>query len=977
MDRRSSLKRFLYAFSITFFLCGFPLLVGNIALKYLLDLKLVNDERDRFERMDSRILHVLPFCNAEAFLKPLLKKLGQRAEKAQDPVSFLKKVLPHYEKKFPNLFTFMIFDEKDRLIDFGKDPTSRTISEKLLETLRFVYKTGEKPAVLDEKNPQSKYFLSFLGLLGGGKDKILRVLKLGSGWMPCSDSPIKTWFFHHISDKFSFFAQIHGRGFSPIVGLMPFILRKSGDNIQLSLVDMNTMKVAGTKENVDIVQKAAVQFEREPQNNLIIKNKLVSIASINSRYRLTAFSENDIAEFSKMASKVFFFLSFLILISGGFFIYIILSEKQLPFISIRGKLIALFLLSSALPLGILAFTVIAYLGEREKSLTNDSQQHSEKVLRELDTKFPLAGRVCEIGLKELVKRTDLSTPQGLEQFKIDIDKFATLYRNKSGTILINRSGKMIPVDSSWNDEVKKLLGTLLYYVFTEYCINENAEPIKPMSLKKSAILSGIAGVDPEILAYDLLGKEGMMSPLEVGPIKYYAMYNLIRSPDGKPTHIMGICWKKSMMYRLHLQRSLPFRPLEDGTELLAVRTDAFYQKKKDLKPSDPRRVFRFRQIFPGIPNKPLGRKFIKFFRTFLFSKRIAHRIMLYKNEPYIVTGFPGGFLENYILFALKPLSPIKSEIKYLKFQLIVFGFLSLGFTSLLGIFLSRKFLQPIQELTKGIDELRDRRFSYRIPQQDNDEFGVLANQFNKMAESLSEINMGREVQERLFPAQVLEYGNYKVFGYSKPASELGGDYFDYLRVGKNNLLVLTGDVTGHGIPAAIVMAMVKTIVVTSANSEATPVSILSSLNKILHSTVNLGWSKKLLMTLSSVWIDTSNDQINIYNCGHPFPYKRKVDGTFEEIEIIGTILGIREKQVFTPVQVELQPSERLIFYTDGLAEPLGEEGVSGFNILKSYLAGRPFLPLEEACKDILENHPLIASGQPLPDDFTVVIIERS
>ncbi|MBI3039088.1 serine/threonine-protein phosphatase, partial [bacterium] len=183
-----------------------------------------------------------------------------------------------------------------------------------------------------------------------------------------------------------------------------------------------------------------------------------------------------------------------------------------------------------------------------------------------------------------------------------------------------------------------------------------------------------------------------------------------------------------------------------------------------------------------------------------------------------------------------------------------------------------------------------------------------------------------------------------------------------------------GDVTGHGVPAALVMAMSKAVVTSQGFSGATAVKILETLNQVIFQTIR----PQLLMTLGLLFIDTVSNEIQLFNCGHPYP--KKVDASGKVLEITplpGIPIGLWNKLKVNPTPVVLNPNERIIFFTDGLAESLDQDSsISAYDLLDEYFQSRPSLPIERSCGDILENHPFFKRGLPQPDDFTVVIVER-
>ncbi|MEW6708445.1 MAG: SpoIIE family protein phosphatase [Candidatus Riflebacteria bacterium] len=231
------------------------------------------------------------------------------------------------------------------------------------------------------------------------------------------------------------------------------------------------------------------------------------------------------------------------------------------------------------------------------------------------------------------------------------------------------------------------------------------------------------------------------------------------------------------------------------------------------------------------------------------------------------------------------------------------------------------------------------------------------------------------VQDQLLPDQELEAGEYKVFGLSKSASAIGGDYFDYFFLEDRYLLVIIGDATGHGIPAALGMAIGKAAVLMSLENKLSPAKMIEAVNLILFRSLR----RKLMMTMAVLWLDIQTGEFEYRNCGHPYPYFFAADGSVRQISAAGLFLGTRPGyKLSEPHKGVLQPGERILLYSDGLVEAmLTASKEDAYESFRLFLADRPRLPIQEACRDIIESHPHFRLKKPQPDDFTAVLLERT
>ena len=246
----------------------------------------------------------------------------------------------------------------------------------------------------------------------------------------------------------------------------------------------------------------------------------------------------------------------------------------------------------------------------------------------------------------------------------------------------------------------------------------------------------------------------------------------------------------------------------------------------------------------------------------------------------------------------------------------------------------------------------------------------------RLYEMACEVSLARQVQANFLPQKPLELNGYMVAGSSRPATQLGGDYFDYFVVENRYLVVLIADVMGHGVPAALGMTIVKTSVL---QRDLEGFSIEKLANTINDTLLN-SQEKKLMVTAQFMVVDTLEHTGMIYHRGHVFPFRRAMDRAWLQQQcVIAPPLGVKKHTTTPGTPVEIHPGERWLFYTDGLCESLGDgvENETKIAVLQSYLDTRPLIPITEACTDILDHHPSFLTGQPQPDDYTVLLLERS
>lgn len=190
-----------------------------------------------------------------------------------------------------------------------------------------------------------------------------------------------------------------------------------------------------------------------------------------------------------------------------------------------------------------------------------------------------------------------------------------------------------------------------------------------------------------------------------------------------------------------------------------------------------------------------------------------------------------------------------------------------------------------------------------------------------------EMNTARAVQAALFPREDPAVDWLDVSGAFLPATETGGDWFGYIhRPGSDHFLVLIGDVTGHGVPPALVTAAVRGSCATLAEGERvephSPARVLEELNRIVFRTGR----RELVMTLFAASIDRGKGTITFANAGHPLPIVTAASGGHSVLAARGPRLGDLEEPHFEEVTRSLDRGDTILFYTDGLADNRNSEG---------------------------------------------------
>lgn len=239
----------------------------------------------------------------------------------------------------------------------------------------------------------------------------------------------------------------------------------------------------------------------------------------------------------------------------------------------------------------------------------------------------------------------------------------------------------------------------------------------------------------------------------------------------------------------------------------------------------------------------------------------------------------------------------------------------------------------------------------------------------------SELRIAHEIQASMLPRvfpPFPEREEFDIFAVMEPAKEVGGDFYDFFLVDGKYLCVLIGDVSGKGVPAALFMAISKTLLKTEAQRGLPPDEIFNRVNRALIPDNDA----LLFVTAFLIILDLATGEIRYANAGHPLPLIASGQGEFAFLEAPpGIVLGAVEAARFQMNKRTLEPGDVVVLYTDGITEAMnaGQELFSEGR-LKSRLAGLADRGPERIVHDLREGVKVFVQGTAPSDDITVVAL---
>ncbi|MDC7218909.1 MAG: fused response regulator/phosphatase [Spirochaetales bacterium] len=234
----------------------------------------------------------------------------------------------------------------------------------------------------------------------------------------------------------------------------------------------------------------------------------------------------------------------------------------------------------------------------------------------------------------------------------------------------------------------------------------------------------------------------------------------------------------------------------------------------------------------------------------------------------------------------------------------------------------------------------------------------------------TEFNNGGEMQKNFLQTQLPRDERIKCSVEYQPVLSCGGDYYDIIKMDKDNYLAVIGDVAGHGMTAAFVTFILKTLFNDSVFKyyiyETRSLSrVLSWINMRLYQ--ELKQIQPLIVSLCLCRIDLKNKKLSIVNAGHMFPYILRKDQLIQ-MDVTGTALGVYSDLDYSEYNFPLQTKDKILLYTDGLTETEG--GIKAFKDLILFYRDNPYFS-----SVILEELRKRDSPDSLPDDKTLLTLE--
>ena len=266
----------------------------------------------------------------------------------------------------------------------------------------------------------------------------------------------------------------------------------------------------------------------------------------------------------------------------------------------------------------------------------------------------------------------------------------------------------------------------------------------------------------------------------------------------------------------------------------------------------------------------------------------------------------------------------------------------------------------------------DLREKNRLLQLAYDELKTAQAQIIEKEKLERELEVARQIQLSILPRSLPQNGRFEFGARMIPMSAVGGDFYDVLQLENGSLAVAVGDVTGHGVPAALLMALTVTLLRAEARRIESPSEVLLAVNRELMQVNDTGYFVTALYGI----LDDSDGKFHYARAGHSVPLL--LDAGRQPVEVghgVGHPLGLFEEMLVDEASLDLVPGSLLLLYTDGVTEAVDAQGeFFGDERLLAALQSSNGVGPDQTCEAIWSALQAYQSGASQEDDVTLLAV---
>jgi serine phosphatase RsbU (regulator of sigma subunit) len=333
---------------------------------------------------------------------------------------------------------------------------------------------------------------------------------------------------------------------------------------------------------------------------------------------------------------------------------------------------------------------------------------------------------------------------------------------------------------------------------------------------------------------------------------------------------------------------------------------------------------------------------------------------------------------------------MRTEVAKATRYILLIGVFFLALAILGAIILASVTLKPIKKLSHGAAVIATGNLEYKINIDSSDELGQLAREFNLMTDKLKsaknmeietrilqeQLDLAKEIQEGLNPMGFYNKKGVQIKGFTRAAKGVGGDYFDYIDINDTTVGALISDVSGKGVPASLVMVMIRTVFTNSVknNKRVDCATVVRSINDALSAEFAID----KFATLFFMIFNRETGELAFSNAGHGplFCYRASL-GKCTITKLEGVPIGITDDVEYEQAKVKIYPGDIIVLYTDGITEMRNvQKEEYGRPRLQKLLSEHHLLNAQELVEKIVDDVDAFRGEAPPHDDMTTLVMKR-
>jgi len=236
-----------------------------------------------------------------------------------------------------------------------------------------------------------------------------------------------------------------------------------------------------------------------------------------------------------------------------------------------------------------------------------------------------------------------------------------------------------------------------------------------------------------------------------------------------------------------------------------------------------------------------------------------------------------------------------------------------------------------------------------------------------------ELDIAREIQQKLLPQGCPFVEGFEIAAMNIPSRQVGGDYFDCIDLGENDVCIAIADVSGKGIPASLLMSNLQASLQALIDVNSDPCDVAFKINNLIHK--NTGYDK--FITFFFGMLNISEKTFTYVNAGHNHPFWLiHTENTIKELDKGGLIIGMMKNTPFQKESITLQSGDWIIMFTDGVSEAMNEkEEEFEEHRIKDIIINNLELNAEDMKNKIYDAVKAFTKGVPQSDDITLIVMK--